>query len=199
MTNKERYQRTFSKFHASEDCIREVKLMKRTNRFHLSKLTALCAAVVMILALASVAYAADAGGIQRSVQIWLYGDQTDAVLVVENGHYTLTYEDENGEPHQQSGGGVAFDRFGRERPATEEELLREINSPDVKYLEDGSVWVYYYGQKIEITDKFDEKGVCYVQLENGGNTLYMTIKYKGGSCTGTHSYPDPRSFNGGAG
>ena len=78
-------------------------------------------------------------------------------------------------------------------------MLREINSPDVKYLEDGSVWVYYYGQKIEITDKFDEKGVCYVQLENGGNTLYMTIKYKGGNCTGTHSYPDPRSFNGGAG
>ena len=92
MTNKERYQRTFSTLHASEDILMEVKTVK-THKVYVSKLVAVCAAAVMVLALASVAYAKDAGGIQRNVQIWLHGDQTDAVMVVEDGEYTLTYTD----------------------------------------------------------------------------------------------------------
>ena len=31
------------------------------------------------------------------MQLWLHGDQTDAVMTVEPGHYTLEYTDENGE------------------------------------------------------------------------------------------------------
>ena len=35
----------------------------------------------------------------------------------------------------------------------------------VDYKEDGSIWVYYYDQKIDITDQFKD-GVCYVQVSN---------------------------------
>ena len=44
-----------------------------------------------MLALGSVAYASDLGGIQRTVQLWLNGEMTDATLTVKNGHYTVNY------------------------------------------------------------------------------------------------------------
>ena len=176
MTNKERYQRTFSTLHASGNCIREVKAMKKTHKVYVSRLVAVCAAAVMVLAMASVAYAKDVGGIQRNVQIWLHGELTDAVMVVEDGSYTLAYEDENGETHERSGGGVAYDGFGRERPLTAEELLEDLNGPEVKYRDDGSVWLYYMDQKLEITDKFDEDGFCYVTVMEGDHPLYVTVK-----------------------
>lgn len=67
MTNKQRYQRAFSALHASEDCLMEVKAMKYTKKRNVSRLAAVCAAAVMVTALACAAYAADVGGIQRSI------------------------------------------------------------------------------------------------------------------------------------
>ena len=65
----------------------------------------------------------------------------------------------------------------------------------MEYKEDGSVWVYYHSQKLEITERFDEDGVCYVQLEDGAETIYMTVKYKNGFACNSHDYPAPSSFN----
>ena len=109
MTNKERYQRTFSALHASENCIREIKAMKKTHKVYVRRLFAACAAAVMVLALASVAYAKDVGGIQRGIQIFLHGELTDAVMVVEDGEYTMTYTDENGETRERQGGGIVYE------------------------------------------------------------------------------------------
>lgn len=54
-------------------------------------------------------YAANVGGIQRTIQLWIHGDQTDATLdVKEDGSYNLNYSDENGNTVEQGGGGVAF-------------------------------------------------------------------------------------------
>ncbi|MBQ1704669.1 MAG: hypothetical protein II028_02365 [Clostridia bacterium] len=195
MTNKERYQKTFSAFHTSCDFSKERETMKQKKTIRISRLAAVCAALAIILGLATAAYAADLGGVQRSIQIWIRGDQTDAVLEIENGNYSLTYEDAAGNVHQKSGGGVAVGPDGRVRPATEDEILRELSMPDVVYEEDGTAWVYYFDQKIEITDRFDEQGVCYVQLKNGEDVFYMTIKDHGGYATGKHKYPNPKSFN----
>ena len=192
MTNKERYQRAFSALHASEDYLMEVTPMKRTGKIKKHRIVALCAAIALIAALATAAYATDVGGIRRTVQIWLHGDQTDAVLEVEDGTYTLTYEDENGETREMGGGGVAMDGFGNERPLTEDEIMENLNMPDVEYLDDGSVWVYYHNQKIEITDKFDDDGVCYVLLKNGSENLYLTVQYQEGYSTSPHGYEKPR-------
>ncbi|MBQ7491393.1 MAG: hypothetical protein IJT76_02160 [Clostridia bacterium] len=195
MTNKERYQKTFSAFHTSCDFSKERENMNSKKTVRISRLAAVCAALAIVLGLATAAYAADIGGVRRSIQLWIYGDQTDVILEIENGHYSLTYEDADGNIRHQSGGGVAVDPSGRVRPATEDEILQELNMPDVVYEEDGTVWVYYFDQKVEITDQFGDQGVCYVQLKDGEGVLYMTIKDHSGYSVDKHKYPNPRSFN----
>ncbi|OLA35613.1 MAG: hypothetical protein BHW31_07875 [Firmicutes bacterium CAG:110_56_8] len=159
MTNKEKYRRAFGVLHASEDILTEVTHMETKKHFSLRKAVLLCAAVIAVFAMAGVCYAEDVGGIQRTIQLWCYGDQTDAVLEIQDGSYELTYEAADG-VHSEGGGGVAIDAFGRERPLTEEELLEDLqNRIDVTYREDGTVWVYYKDQSMDITDLFDENGV----------------------------------------
>lgn len=92
-------------------------------------------------------------------------------------------------------GSVAFEPDGTERALTEEELLADINCPEVTYRDDGTVTVYYLDQKLDVTDKFDEDGVCYVQLEGGEKTIYMTIKRGNGYATSTTKYILPNEFN----
>ena len=195
MTKKQRYQHTFGTLHASDDFLKEVSAMKTTKHFPARRLIGLCAAVILILAMSTAAYAADVGGIQRRVQLWIHGDQTDVVLDIRDGQYTATYEDSEGNSHEFGGGGVAIEPDGSERPLTEEELLEHLDHPEVEYEDDGTVWVYYRGQKIEITDKFDDSGVCYVQLKDGDDILYMTIKYRGGFAVNPNHYISPSQFN----
>ena len=197
MTEKERFQRAFAPLHASPDTLTEV--MKMTEQKHgkrvLRRAATLALAAALVLALGSVAYASDLGGIQRTVQLWFKGDQTDAVITVDLGHYTLHYTDKDGVEHEMGGGGVAFDPDGTERPLTEEELFEQLNEPEVEEREDGTVTVYYLDQKLDVTDKFDEDGVCYVQLEGGEKTIYMTIKRGNGYATSTTKYILPNEFN----
>lgn len=188
MTNKQWYQRTFSALHASEYNLTEVKTMKHTKRIYVSRLAAACLAGAMMVGLATAAYAADLGGIQRSIQIWINGDQTDAVLDVQGSGYTVTYQDKDGTERQFGGGGVALDDNGSERPLTEAEIVEHLNAPDVQYREDGSVWVCYRGSELEITDRFDEDGVCHVQLNTDDGTLYLTVKDDGSFSYSPHSY-----------
>ena len=148
-----------------------------------------------VMALGSVAYASDLGGIQRTVQLWLNGEMTDATLTVKNGHYTVNYTDSEGNERERSGGGVAFEPDGTERALTEEELLADINCPEVTYRDDGTVTVYYLDRALDITGKFDADGVCYVQLEGGEKTIYMTIKRGNGYATSTTKYILPNEFN----
>ena len=158
---------------------------------HFRKITGLILAASLVFTLAVTAYAADIGGIRRIIQIWLYGDQTTAVLDVQNGQYTLT--DEEGS-FIMGGGGVAFEPDGSERPLTEEEILEHLDHPEVAHKEDGSIWVYYRGQKIEITDRFDADGYCYLELRDGDDTLYATIDKNGGMATSPTDYPQPDEF-----
>ena len=135
MTNKERYKRAFSALHASERTrevlnMEENKTVKSEGKKHFSKAAVIALAAALLLALGTAGYAADLGGIRRTVQIWMHGEMTNAVLDVQDGSYTLSYEDAEGETHEREGGGVAYDIFGRERPLTEDELLEEINAPE---------------------------------------------------------------------
>ena len=155
MTNKERYKQAFSVLHTSDQFSVEVENMSRLNKKHNMKVAAAALTGCILLAGGTgTAYAANVGGIQRTVQVWLHGDQTTANMTVsDDGTYTIEYPDENGETREISGGGIAYEADGTERPLTGEELLEEANSPDVEYNDDGTVWLYYKNQKIEITDK----------------------------------------------
>ena len=197
MTEKERFQRAFAPLHASPDTMTEVMKMteQNTKKRPLRRAVTIGLAAALVLALGSVAYASDLGGIQRTVQLWLNGEMTDATLTVKNGHYTVNYTDSEGNERERSGGGVAIEDDGTERALTEEELLADINCPEVKESEDGTVTVYYLDQKLDVTDKFDEDGICYVQLEGGEKTIYMTIKRGNGYATSTTKYILPSEFN----
>lgn len=194
MTNKQRYQRAFGTLHASDDFLMEARNMKSVKHFSIRRALVLCAVLVLMAAMAMVCYGENVGGIQRKIQLWIHGDQTDAVLEVENGSYTLTYEDGQG-THERGGGGVAYDFFGRERPLTEEEILEHLYMPEVEYLEDGTVWVYYRDQGLDITDLFDENGVCYVQLKSGKDTQYLTVKWQNGYASSPNGFVQPETFN----
>lgn len=157
-----------------------------------AKIRTTAAAIITIFLLitggSGVVYAADVGGIQRTIQLWIEGDRTDVTFEYhESGTYDMSYETKDGETEELHGGGVAIEEDGTERPLTEEELLEELSWPDVIYEEDGTVWVYYYDQKMEITDQFED-GVCYVKVSNGEETLYMTVLYQDGWCTSPHKY-----------
>lgn len=211
MNNRNEFQKTFEKLHASPDILSEVLDMTSENKVvpmkkkHFIPSTAVAAiALILTIGTGSIAYAMDLGGIQRIVQVWIHGDQTNATLTIENGEYTtysLDYKDSEGQDVHQGGGGVAFDENGNERPVTEAELMDHVlRSPEVTWEDDGRIWLYYMNQKMDITDKFVD-GICYVKLEAGGETKYMTVKYSdpqnGGFGYGlsTHGFLQPNEFS----
>ena len=196
MTNKEKYKQAFSGLHPLEPISPEVEQMVKIQKKHKFQVAAAILTAFILVGGTGTVYAANIGGIQRTIQLWIHGDQTDATLdVKEDGSYSLNYSDENGKEVEQGGGGVAFDADGTERPLTEEEIMEQLNMPEVEYEEDGSIWVYYENQKIEITDKFDNDKVCYVKIKGKEKTLYLTVKYQNGYCISEDKYPNPASFN----
>jgi hypothetical protein len=195
MTNKDKYKQAFSVLQTSKNFSLEVEKMAILNKKRAMKTMAAVIAVCLILVGGSgTAYAANLGGIQRTVQLWINGDQTDATITFDSdGSYNMSYQDGNGKTIEEGGGGVAFEADGSERALSDDELMDHLIEPDVEYKEDSTVWVYYYNQKIDITDKFKDD-ICHVKLTNGDETLYMTIKYCDGWCTSPYKYLSPSSF-----
>ena len=179
MTNKEKYKQAFSGIRISDETnMGTTKKAYADKKKKLYRMAVGFAASVVLFTASVTAYAADIGGIRSIIQVWIQGEQTDATINFGDGTYTMEYTDDKGISHQQGGGGYAYGHDGIERPLTKEELMDNFNSPEVVYEKDGSVWVYYFEQKINITDKFKDN-ICYLKLVREDKTLYMTIKYKG--------------------
>ena len=192
MTNKEKYKQAFSVLQTSGDFSMEVEKMAMRQKHHKVKtIAAAVAACIVLVGGAGTAYAANLGGIQRTIQLWINGDQTNATLEINNYGNSRTYiikiPDENGNSTEITGGGVAMDGDGVERPLTEDEIMEQINQPDVEYEDDGSVWLYYKDQKLDITDRFED-GICYVKLTDGKDVKYLTIKYNDGYAMSDSKY-----------
>lgn len=194
MIDKEQYQRTFGVLHASALNLKEEPNMK-SNHFPIRRALTLCAAVLLVLSLTAVCYGADVGGIRRTIQLWVHGDQTTAVMDIQEGSYTLSYEDAQGKPQEFGGGGVAIENDGSERPLTDEELLEHLSEPEIYYGEDGTVWAYWKKQAMEITDKFNDQGICFLRLEDGDEVWYLTVRYENGYSMSREAYVQPEEFN----
>ena len=115
MTNKEKYKQAFSVLHTSDISEGEVKYMAKLRKQQKMKLAAAAIAVCVIVGGTGTAYAANVGGIQRTIQLWMHGDQTSATLDLntDDGSYSLEYKDTDGNTVTQGGGGVAFDADGK--------------------------------------------------------------------------------------
>ena len=124
---------------------------------------------------------------EASLSYGFRAEETTVLLDVQEGHYTVTAED--GSPIIS--GGVVMEADGSKRPVTEEEVLALLDQPDVYHKEDGTIWVYYREQKIEITDMFDDAGFCYLELQDGDGVLYVLVDKQGGLSTSQTGYPTP--------
>lgn len=177
MTNKERYKQAFSALHTSGQISLEVDDMVKIHKKHKTNAAIAAAlALAVIVGGSGTAYAADIGGIQEKVSLWLYGTVTE-VEVAENadGGYTFTYE-QDGEVKEMGVGGVSMDALGNETWVSADELAEEMNQwAEIEADEDGRVWCYYYDQKIDITDLFDEDGICRVILSHNGELSYLKV------------------------
>ena len=201
MTDQEKYRRAVDAVASSQMRKLEASDIMKGNKknFRFKGLAIAVAAVILLVGACGAAYATDIGGIQSKVQLWFRGELTDVTLDIStNGNsseYAVTFTDADGVEREVHGGGVAMDMFGRERPLTEDEILEQLNSPEVVYEDDGTVWVYYGSEKVEITDMFDADGFCYVKLTGGKKPVYMTIKYQDGYSTSSTRYITAKEYN----
>lgn len=149
----------------------------KKKNYLVKKTLAACAAVAVIFGSMSAAYAADLGGIREKFTVWLHGEQTEVTIKDENnGSFTYTYTDEEGNTQERGGGGVAIDENGNETPLSAKEVLNEAFSDEVDIDKDGNVWLYYKDRKINITDLFGEDGICKVAVEKDGEIAYFTVE-----------------------
>jgi hypothetical protein len=177
MSNREQYKKAFSVLQASGDfTLGDEKMAVLKKKAMLRTFAAAACACLVIVGSSRIAYAANVGGIQRTIQLWMYGDQTDVTIDFDgSGNYTMEYTDTDGNTREAGGGGVAIEADGTERALTEDELILDLSrSVDVSYNDDGKIMLYFQGQAVDITEKF-ENDTCYVFLNGTDISLYVTV------------------------
>lgn len=194
MTNKEKWQRAFSALHTSKEfeTRMENKVMaKRKLRFR-PALTALCAALALVLGGTSV-YAADVGGVQRQIQLWLHGELTDVTFTYsdDTGSYSLADPDGN---IVQMGGGVEMHPDGSVRTLGPDELAAYLENAVNTDVIEGKLCLLYKDQVYDLSATFGESDFHYVTLVDGDKKIYVTV-HKDGTCISSdHKYPLPGDF-----
>ena len=102
MTDKEQYNKVFDKVASfGMEPLEVYRLMqKKRKHTYIHKAADAAAAAALIVCSTGVAYAANVGGIQRTIQLWVHGDQTNAELVIEDGHYSysVSYQEDGSAP-----------------------------------------------------------------------------------------------------
>lgn len=183
MSNKEKYKQAFSVLHASCDISLEVEKMERNmerNRkvFRMRPVAAACICVCLLFGSMATAYAADLGGIREKVNAWIHGSQVPVeVTERKDGGYSFSYK--NGDHEEEfGGGGVSIDDEGNERPLSAEEILNE-NVSDVVTEKDGTVWLYHYDHKVNITEFVKDNKTCKVVIMEEEKPVYFDIKSNG--------------------
>lgn len=157
MTNHERYQRSFSVLYASESCLMEVKAMNNAKRHYAPRLAVISAAVVLVLALAITAYAADVGGIRSNILGWLRSEETDTVLEVQGTEFWINVPGPDGVNRRFHGICEVLD------PEANGEFVRDMTEDEVvKYAtialgQQGGKWLtddgdYREGSMLDMVD-----------------------------------------------
>ncbi len=177
MTDKELYKQAFSALHSSAQISLEAEEMAKIQKKHKTNMAVAAALIcAVIIGGSGTAYAADLGGIQQKLSLWLHGKETEVdVTATGNGGYTFSYE-ENGQIKEMGGGGVSIDESGNETWLYADELAEDMNRyADVYEDENGIVHVYYYDQIIDITNLFDQEGICRILLSHNGEKSYLKV------------------------
>ena len=192
MTNRENYKRAFSSLHTSErfSCRLEETMKVKSSLIGWHRALAAAGILLAVMVGGSTAYAANVGGIQRAIQIWLHGDQTEAVLTVDETAGTYTITDKNG-TMIEGGGGVSIDADGKERPLTAEEIAEHLANEVATDTTDGRMYLLYHSRKFDITDKFADSDYYFVTLKDNDTTLYVTVSKDGAVASSPDRYLQP--------
>lgn len=188
------YKRAFSSIHADHDFKVSLEENTMTKKTWNKGFAAICTAAVIAFA-GTTAYAQDAGGIQRKMQIWINGDQTTATVdFSDNGTYII--HDEAGN-EVGGGGGIAIGKLGqKDRPLTAEEMEESLADDITLDNKNGDYILHWHNKSVDITDSFGEDGYAYITLTDQGKVKYVTISKDGSYATGTNKYPVPgKDFN----
>ncbi|MBR3166069.1 MAG: hypothetical protein IKF16_07860 [Lachnospiraceae bacterium] len=175
MTNHEEYKKAFRHVRPSREITMEDLEMNKQAYIRGKVLTIVGSVAGAVILSGGVCYAANVGGIQETVQLWLHGNQVEATVESsEDVPFTVTYEDEEG-IHEFGGGGMSEDENGEMRPISMEEYIEYLQneSIDVEMKEDGSCWLYGGETAMDITDLFN---VCETSIEVDGKTKWVRIE-----------------------
>ncbi len=191
MSNKENYKKAFSVLKSSYDFTLEEKRMDRIKREIAHKNLLIAAAVMLvILAGSGTAYAADLGGIKKTVKMWVHGNETDVSYEFneDEGTYLKKYVDENGEEVQED----ASAWHGDNSPVTMEELIEgEHDRVVVEKTDDGKCMLYFQNKTVDITDKFTD-GKCYIHVVGEEGERYVEVELdENGNLRGHTDSPYP--------
>lgn len=179
MTNREQYKRTFRALHPSQSFSVEVSTMNSSKKLTFPRPVAVTLAVcILVIGTLTVAYAADIGGFRETVRVWFNGEQYDVHVEQTEDGYHAVFETEDGVDGVLITGTVIED--GVERDLTEAEAHELMNGGlDVAEDENGRVWLYYYDEKADITDQFDENGLCAIDIAYEGETVHVEVTREG--------------------
>lgn len=177
MTERERYKRAFSAVQPSTTFhLEETNMEQKAIRRPLRPLAVACAAVVLIMGLAAVAYAADIGGFRETVSLWMRGEQVSGTVEQYNEEWYL-WTGENGE----------------ERWSQCAESFTEDDKGRVDFVsdEDGKAVAYYRDQTCVTDSRWPEKPGDYVIATftgDNGEPFYWRFRYLGKDRNGNTHY-----------
>lgn len=168
MTERERYQRAFSAVQPSTTFhLEETNMEQKQIRRPLRPLAVVCAAVVLVMGLAAVAYAADLGGFRETVSLWMHGEQVNGTVEQYNEEWYL-WTGENGE-----------ERWSQRAESFTEDAG---GTPEFTCGEDGTVVAYYRDQECATGARWpDQPGDYVIAAFTGddGELFYWRFRYLG--------------------
>ena len=164
--------------------LREEKKMKKGHSGFRRSLVGIVAAVVLVIGVTGGAYAADLGGFKTAVNTWLYGEPVQVeVEEISPGNYEVHYP--NGMTRGM--GGISYDANGNPQPATAEDIISQLDYPEVETTEDGTINLFYRDQVIDITEDVADDNVAQVKFKEGVLPLYVTINWEGDAGYSVHT------------
>lgn len=161
MNNKELYQKTFSRLHASEDLELEDIIMKK-KKFRLSKMVAcFIAALVLTSVLGVGAYAAVSGDFLGTVKVFFTGDAGDVNMVMDL--------------YQQDVSTFILTDPDNPSYARMVDICRyyDFKNPPVVTEEEGRILISYQDQVINITEEMEKNGQYEYVYEDDGEKIMM--------------------------
>lgn len=179
MNNKERYKRAFNVLQTSKEiCLEDNRVMNFKEKMRI-KVAAAAIIGISLTGSAVTAYAMDLGGVRGMIDAWIHGEEKAVEYQIDENNEFSIY-DETGE--------IVVGTINSSSKGIED-VERAVTAPTIEFAQDGKRWIYYYDEKIDITDSFvDQK--CYITLYHEDNPLYVVVYDSGDFTTSPYEYAE---------